>query len=249
MLALTRAGMLHWPHKERGAAITLVRSDTIPVPRRTNETTPHSGGNGYEAHRPNTDPQDARTIPATTGWDPWQGSRPRDLPSWRSTPTPMIGVVALSPMKRPGEWRPRAATYHGYSASGNLETTVKTMTDTALHRIAEELSPWLQCCHDQHNSSTSDPAVTWPPNHDDSHAQTSSTRRRSLHAKLARTSVRLSTLRSREPTLCIKPCPELYIRTARAPISGHGLILHPLPLHPFTIAVGLLELPFGLPLI
>jgi hypothetical protein len=43
--------------------------------------------------------------------------------------------------------------------------------------------------------------------------------------------------------------PELYIRAVRAPISEHGLILHPLPFHLFTIVVGLLELLFGLPLI
>jgi hypothetical protein len=32
-----------------------------------------------------------------------------------------------------------------------------------------------------------------------------------------------------------------------APFSGD--ILHPLPFHPFTIAIGLLELLFGLPLV
>jgi hypothetical protein len=76
-----------------------------------------------------------------------------------------------------------------------------------------------------------------------------SRRRRSLQAKLVRTSLRLTTLRSGNLLLVSSPSPELYIRVARAPISGHILILHPLPFHPFTIAVGLLELLFGLPLI
>jgi hypothetical protein len=45
--------------------------------------------------------------------------------------TPTIRVVALSPMKRPDKRRPKAATYYGYDALGNLEMTMKTMTDTA----------------------------------------------------------------------------------------------------------------------
>jgi len=56
----------------------------------------------------------------------------------------MIRIVALSPTKRPGKQRPRAATYYEYDASGSLETTAKTMTDVVLHRIADEQSPWLQ---------------------------------------------------------------------------------------------------------
>jgi hypothetical protein len=59
----------------------------------------------------------------------------------------MIGVVALSSMKRPDERRPGAATYYSYDAPGNLETTTKATTDTMLHRIADKLPPWLQCCH------------------------------------------------------------------------------------------------------
>ena len=54
-----------------------------------------------------------------------------------------MGVVALSLMKRPGEQQPKAATYYGYDAPGNLETTAKTMTNTLLHRTADEPSPWL----------------------------------------------------------------------------------------------------------
>jgi hypothetical protein len=50
----------------------------------------------------------------------------------------MIRVVALSPVKRPNERRPRVATYYGYDVSGNLEMMTKTMTDTTLHRTADE---------------------------------------------------------------------------------------------------------------
>jgi len=101
----------------------------------------------------------------------------------------------------------------------------KVMTDTALHRMADEPSPCLQCHHGQHNSTTSHPAALWPQDHDDSHARMSTRRRRSLQAKLARTSLKLSTLRSREPPLCISPGPELYIRTNRETHSGHPLRL------------------------
>jgi hypothetical protein len=54
-----------------------------------------------------------------------------------------IRVVALSPMKRPNERRPGVATYYGYDAPGNLETTMKTMMDTTLHRMADEPSMCL----------------------------------------------------------------------------------------------------------
>ena len=92
-----------------------------------------------------------------------------------------------------------------YDAPGNLETMTKTMTDATLHRTADELSPWLQCCHSQHSSTMSDPAMMWPQEHKDSHARASTRRWHSLQAKLARTSLRLSTLRSGEPPLCNKP--------------------------------------------
>jgi hypothetical protein len=55
----------------------------------------------------------------------------------------MIGVVALSPMKRSDERRPKATTYYKYDASGNLETMAKTMTDATLHKTTDEPSPWL----------------------------------------------------------------------------------------------------------
>ena len=85
----------------------------------------------------------------------------------------MTEVMALSPTKEPGEQLPEATTYYGYNVSRNLEATAKTMTDVALHRTADEPSPWLQCFHGRHSNTTSDPVVTWPQDHDNSHAQTS----------------------------------------------------------------------------
>jgi hypothetical protein len=83
----------------------------------------------------------------------------------------------------------------------------KIMTDVALHRTADELSPWLKCCHDQHSSTMSNPTLTWPQDHDDSHAWMNTRRQHSLQAKLARTFLRLTTLRSEEHPLCIKRWP------------------------------------------
>jgi hypothetical protein len=133
---------------------------------------------------------------------------------------------ALSPAKRPSERRPRVATYLGYDALGNQEMMMKATTDTALHRTTDEPPSRLQCCHSQHSSSTSHPAATRLEDHDDSHNQTCTRRWHSLQAKLARPFLRLSTLRSGEPPLCISPGPELYIRVARAPISGTIDILY-----------------------
>jgi hypothetical protein len=39
----------------------------------------------------------------------------------------------------------RVATYYGYDASGSLETTTKTMTDIALHRMVDKPPMCLQC--------------------------------------------------------------------------------------------------------
>jgi hypothetical protein len=127
-------------------------------------------------------------------------------------------------MKPPGEQWPRAATYYGYNALGNLETTTKTMWDAVLHMIADELSPWLQCYHDQHSSTTANPAMTWPQDHDDSHAWTNTRRWRSLQAKLVRTSLRLMTLWSSEPPLCIKPWPKTLYKDGQG--THLGIISH-----------------------
>ena len=43
--------------------VTSTQSDSIPVPCRTDETTPHHGGNEYDTHRPNTDRLNASMIP------------------------------------------------------------------------------------------------------------------------------------------------------------------------------------------
>jgi hypothetical protein len=130
--------------------------------------------------------------------------------------------VALSPMKQLGKRRPRAATY--YDAPGNQETMTKTTTDSTLLRMADEPPPCLQCRHGPHSSTMSHLVMTWPQDHDDSHARTSTRRWHSLQAKLARTSLRLTTLWSGEPLLCISPVPKLYIRTARATHSESSTI-------------------------
>jgi hypothetical protein len=165
------------------------------------------------------------------GWEPRQGSQHGGRPDRLKALTPTIGVVALSPMKRPNERRPGVTTYYRYDTSGNLETTTKTMIDTALHGTANELSLWLQCCHGQHSSTTSALAITWPQDHDEGHAQPNTRRWRSLQAKLARTSLKLSTIRLGNLLFVTSPGPELYIMAARAPISGDILILHPLSSH------------------
>jgi hypothetical protein len=48
-------------------AVNSVRSDTNPAPYHTTKMIPHDGGNGHNTHRLDTDRQDARTIPPTTG--------------------------------------------------------------------------------------------------------------------------------------------------------------------------------------
>jgi hypothetical protein len=127
-----------------------------------------------------------------------------------------------------------------YNAPGNQETMTKTTVETTSHRTASELPSCLQYRHGWHSSTTPCHSTMWPQDHDDSHARTYSTRRRSLQAKLARTSRRLVTPQSGEPPLYTSHVPELYIRVARAPIST--FILNPLPFHSFSIIAGLLEL-------
>jgi hypothetical protein len=120
----------------------------------------------------------------------------------------MIGVVALSPAKRPSDRRPKAATYFGYDAPGNQEMMVKATTNTTLHRTVGEPPSRLQSHHGRHSSTTSRPATMWPEDHGDSHDRTCTRRRRSLQAKLDRPSLRLMTLRSGEPPLCMSPSPQ-----------------------------------------
>ena len=134
-----------------------------------------------------------RSHPLRDG-DPRQGARRKGHPDWQSAPTPTIEVVALGPARRPSDRRPRAATYFGYDAPRNQEAVTKATTDTALHRTADEPPSRLECHHGQHSSAMSHPATTWPEDHDDSHDPTCTKRQHSLQAKLARPSLKLSTL-------------------------------------------------------
>jgi hypothetical protein len=186
----------------------LSRSDANPIPRYMDKTMQPQGRNDrYDDHWPNTVQQGRYTVLPTMGWEPRQGSSHGGCLDRLKALTPTIGVVALSPTKRPGGRRPRTTTYYGYDASRNLETTMKTMMDTALHRTADEPPMCLQCLPRPARSTTSDPVATWPQDHDDSHTWASIRRWCSLQAKLAKTSLRLSTLRSGEPPLCNEPWP------------------------------------------
>jgi hypothetical protein len=69
--ALTGANTPHWPHKDQGDN-SQTPSLSHAAPTRQHRI---SGVNGYETHHPNTDRQDTRMTPPTTGWDPCQGSR------------------------------------------------------------------------------------------------------------------------------------------------------------------------------
>ena len=134
--------------------------------------------------------------------------------------TPTIGIVALCSSNQRGNRRPRGSYQLLYDTPRNQEAMTKTMTETTSHRVASEPPPCLQCHNGQHSSTMPHHAVMWPQDHDDNHAWTCTTRWHSLQAKLARPFLRLSTLRSGEPPLCISPGLGLYIRVVRAPISG-----------------------------
>ena len=116
---------------------------------------------------------------------------------------------------------------------------MKTTTETMSHRTAGEPPPCLQCCHGQYSSATPHHAMTWPPDHDDNHARTCSTRRCSLQAKLARPSLTLMTLWSGEPIALYVPQPRTIYKGSQ---GTHDT--HPLPFHSFSIVAGLLELLF-----
>ena len=119
---------------------------------------------------------------------------------------------------------------------------MKTTVETISHRMDGEPPPCLQCHHGRHSSTTSQRAATWPQDHDDNHAPTYSTRRRNLQAKLARTSLRLMTLWSGEPSSLYTPWP----RTLYKGSQGTHLGIHLLFTHSYTIE-GLLKLLFGQP--
>ena len=112
----------------------------------------------------------------------------------------------------PDDWdrAPRSSSQQGnrrswggyqllYDAPGNQEMMTKTTAETTSHRTAGELPSCLQCRHGRHSGTTPYYAAMWPQGHDDSHARMYSTRWRSLQAKSARPSLRLTTLRSGEP--------------------------------------------------
>jgi len=153
--------------------------------------------------------------------------------------TPTIGVMALSSFSQQGDRRPGGGYQLLYDAPRNQEAVTKAMAETTSHRTAGEPPVCLQCRHGWHSSTTPHHAVTWPQVHDDNHAQTCTTRRRSLQAKLARTSLRLTTLRSGESPSLYTPWPRTLYKGSLGTISRH-----PLPFHSFSIVVGLLELPF-----
>jgi len=101
----------------------------------------------------------------------------------------------------------------------------KATTETTSHRTANKPPPCLQCRHGRHSSTTSHHAAMWPQDHDDNHAQTCSTRWRSLQAKLARTSLRFTTLRSGEPPSLYTPWPRtLYKGSQGTHLRGPTLI-------------------------
>ena len=62
----------------------------------------------------------------------------------------------------------------------------KAIMETTPQRTAGKPPPCLHCCHGRHSSTTPHLTATWAQDHDDNHAQTYFTRRRSLQAKLAR---------------------------------------------------------------
>jgi hypothetical protein len=114
-------------------------------------------------------------------------------------------------------------TYYGYVTPRNPKTTMKAMTDTALHRTTNKLSPWLQCCRGEHNSTMLAPVAMWPQDDDDGHTRMSTKRQHSLQAKSSRTSLRLLNLRSGEPPLCNEPWPQtLYKGTQGCHLGTHS---------------------------
>jgi hypothetical protein len=134
------------PTGTKAIVVTSAWWDANPMPCCTDKTTPPRGDSDrYNDHRPNTSHQVRYTVLPNTWWKPRRGSQHRGRPDWLKALTPTIGVVALSLVKRPDERQPGVATYYWYDALGNLEKTTKTMTDTALHRTADEPPMCLQC--------------------------------------------------------------------------------------------------------
>jgi hypothetical protein len=113
--------------------------------------------------------------------------------------TPMVGIAAPHSSRQRGNQQLWGGHQLLYYAPGNQEMMTKTMAEATSHRMTGELSSCLQCHHFWHSSTTPHYAMTWPQDHDDSHARTYSTKWHSLQAKLDRHFLRLMTLRSGEP--------------------------------------------------
>jgi hypothetical protein len=154
----------------------------------------------------------------------------------------MIGIVSLSSSSPLGDRRPRGSYQLWYDAPRNQEAMMKTTAETTSHRMAGEPLSSLQCHHGRYSSATSHHVVVWPYDHNYNHTQTCAARRHSLRAKLARSSLRLTTFKSGDLLLCMCPGPGLYIRAARAPILGIQLSFT----YSYTVE-GLLKLTFRQP--
>jgi hypothetical protein len=124
----------------------------------------------------------------------------------------MIGVEVLGPAKQSMTWDSYQLLYN---ALGDQEMVTKAMRDTALRRMANEPPTRLKCHHGQYSSTMSHPVATCPEDHDNSHDQTCTRRRHSLQTKLARTSIRLTTLRSGEPPALYVSRPQTLYKCSR----------------------------------
>jgi hypothetical protein len=101
--------------------------------------------------------------------------------------TPELEMVATSSARRPGDWRPRGSYQLLYDAprkpGGDDE-------DHSRGHVAQDGPVNHHCAYSaatRHSSTTPHLTTTWAQDHDDNHAQTCATRRRSLQAKLAST--------------------------------------------------------------
>jgi hypothetical protein len=117
----------------------------------------------------------------------------------------MIGIVSLSSSSPLGDRRPRGSYQLWYDAPRNQEAMMKTTAETTSHRMAGEPLSSLQCHHGRYSSATSHHVVVWPYDHNYNHTQTCAARRHSLRAKLARSSLRLTTFKSGDLLLCMCP--------------------------------------------
>jgi hypothetical protein len=124
---------------------------------------------------------------------------------------------------------PLKACLTGRFCHSNREAITKTTTRTTSHRTTGPPPP----CHS---------AATWPQDHDDNHARTCSIKWCSLQAKLARTSLRLTTLRSGESSSLYTPWPQTLYKSSQGTHLGNPTLIHS-----FSIVEGLLKLSFGQP--